>query len=142
MIWQAWIKNLLHFFVVRKIVSDFAATAIVLFHANGQSLDAAQKQPAFERRQDGSGTFLNERKLLRLLRLGADHNTSQPIAVTIKKFRSRVDNHVSAEFNRMLKIWRHESVVDDHLNPMPMAEFADGTEIAKLHQRIGWCLQK
>ena len=62
--------------------------------------------------------------------------------MSVKKFRGRVDHHVGAELDGTLKIWRHESIVDDDLNAVPVAQFADGAKVAKLHQRIGRRLQK
>src|ERR1039458_441968 len=112
MIRQSWIENLLHLFVLREIVGDFAAAAVVLFHANGQSLDAAQDQPALEGRQDGAGGFLKKSEFFRLLGFAADYDTSQSVAVSVEEFRGRVDDHVGAELDRTLEIWRHESVVD------------------------------
>ena len=142
MLGQSWVKNFLHFLVLRKKVSNFAAAPIMLFHANGQSLDPAQKQPAFERRQNRSGALLNERKLFRLLRFGADNNASQTVAVPVEKFCGRVNNHVGAKFDRTLEIRRHESVVNNHFHPMPMAEFSRGSKVAKFHQRIRWRLHE
>jgi hypothetical protein len=86
--------------------------------------------------------FLKKSEFFRLLRLGADHDASQSVAVSVEEFRGGVDHHVGAEFDRTLKIWRHESVVDHDLDAVPVAEFGDGAEIAKLHQRVGWRLQK
>ena len=86
--------------------------------------------------------FLKKSEFFRLLRLGADYDASQSVAVSVEEFRGRVDHHVGAEFDRTLKIWRHESVVDHDLDAVPVAEFADGAEIAELHQRIGRRLQK
>src|SRR5450759_3146200 len=142
MIGQPGIENLLHFFVFREIVRDFAAAAVVLFHANGQSLDAAQDQPALEGRKDGAGGFLKKSEPFRLLGFGADHDTSQSVAVSVEEFRGGVDHHVGAEFDRALEIRRHESVVGDDFDAVPVAEFADGTEVAELHQRVGRRLQK
>src|SRR5258708_15941491 len=125
MIRQSGIKNFLHFFVFRKIVSDSAAAAVVLLHANSQGLDAAQNQPALERRQNGSGGLLKKSKFLRLLGFGADHHTSQSVAVPVEEFRGGMDNHVGAKLDRTLKIRRPESVVDDDLNGVSVAKFAD-----------------
>src|ERR1700674_4380413 len=142
MIRQSGIENLRNFSVFREIVGDFAAAAVVLFHAHSQSLDPAQDQPALEGRQDGTGCLLQKSEPFRLLGFGADYDTSESIAVSVEKFRGGVDDHVGAKLDRTLEIWRHESVVDDDLNALPVAKFADGAKIAELHQRIGRRLQK
>src|SRR5208283_802814 len=72
--------------------------------------DPAQNQPALERRQDRSRGFLKKRELLRLLGLGANHDSAQAVAVSVEKLRGGVDNHIGAELDRTLEIRRHESV--------------------------------
>ena len=125
-----------------KIFGYFAPVAVVLLHAHGQSLYAAQNQPALKRRQEWPPRILKKSKLLRLLGLRAHHHSSESVAVAIEKFRGGVDDHIRAEFDGTLKIRRHESVVDDDLNTVPVAQIADGAKVAKFHQRIGGRLQK
>src|ERR1039458_6148446 len=114
----------------------------MLQHTHSQRLHPPQDQPALERRQDGTGAFLKKSQFLRLLGLGADHDPSQSVAVSVEELGGGVDDHVGAEPDRTLKKRRHESVIDNHLNTTRMAEFADGAKVAKLHQRIGGRLQK
>src|SRR5208282_473787 len=87
-------------------------------------------------RQDRASGFLKKRELLRLLGLGANHDSAQAVAVSVEKFRGGVDNHIGAELDRTLEIRRHESVVHDNFGTVLVAEFADGTQIAELHQRV------
>src|SRR5260370_26459481 len=142
MIGQSGIENLLNFFMFREVVSHSTAVAVVLQHAHRQSFHAAQNQPALERRKDGAGSFLKKSEVLRLVGFGADDDASQAVAVSVQKFRRGMDHHVGAEFDRMLEIRRHESVVHDDLEAAPVAEFVDRVEIAKLHQRVGRRLQE
>ena len=109
----------------REILGDFAAAAVVLFHAHRQSLDPAQNQPALEGRQNGASGFLKKSKPFRLLGFGANNDTSQSVAVSVEEFRGGVDDHVGAKLDRALEIWRHKSVVNDNLNAVPVAKFAD-----------------
>ncbi len=125
-----------------KKFGDLASVAIVLFHAHGQRLYATQDQPALEGRENRPSSLLQKGQLFGLLRLGADDHTTKTVTVPVQELRSGVHHHVGAEFNRALEVGRHERVVDDDLNTMPVAEVADGAEITQFHQRIGGRLQK
>ena len=54
MVRQPGIVDLLYFLVLVEEGSDRASVAVMLLHAHGKGLDAAQHQPALKRRQDRS----------------------------------------------------------------------------------------
>ncbi len=128
MLWQSGIKNFLHFLVARQEFRYKSSVAIVLLHAHGKSLDAAQDQPAFERRKNRPGSFLHKGQLLGLLRNGAYNDSAQAVAVAVEEFCGGVHNHVGAQRDRLLKIWRHESVVDYQFYFLAAANLADGLQ--------------
>src|ERR1035438_10489167 len=108
MIRQSRIENLRHFFVLGEIAGNDAAAAVVLLHSNSESLHSTQNQPALKWRQNRARAFLQKRQFFRLLRFGANHNAAETVAVPIEKFRGGVNDHIRAELNRLLEIWRHE----------------------------------
>jgi hypothetical protein len=140
MIGQAGIENFPYLFVSCEEFSDYAAAAIVLFHAHGQGFNSAQHQPAFEGRKDRSRDFLYESQLLGLFRAGADHDAPEAVAVAVKEFGGRMDDHIRSQSNRLLEIWRHESVVYNQLDFLAAANFADGLKIGESHEWVGWRL--
>src|SRR5213594_3450820 len=63
MIRQPRIEDLLYFFVPCQELSDESAVAVVLLHAYSQGSHSPKNQPAFERRENCSCGFLQERQL-------------------------------------------------------------------------------
>src|ERR1700682_5387479 len=114
-------------------LGDKSSVAIVLLHADSEGFDSAQYKPAFKWRKNRARSFLHEGQFFRLLTRGADYCASQAVAVTVEKFGSGVDDHVRAQGDRLLEIWGHESVVNDHVYFFAMADFADCFDIAKRH---------
>ena len=106
------------------------------FHARGERLDSAQHQPALERRENRSRCFLQEGQLFGLLRLGANNDAAQSIAVAVQEFRGRVDHHVRTQRDGLLEIGRHEGVVNYDFHFSAVANVADGGNVAQSHQRI------
>ena len=58
----------------------------MLLHAHGQSLHAAQNEPALERRQNRACGFLDESQLVSLFLRRANHNAAEAVAVSVKNF--------------------------------------------------------
>ena len=133
---QPWIKSLLHFFVLRQEIRHRASVLFVLLHPDRERLHAAQHQPALERRQDSARALLHVRKCLGLLRLGRHQHAAQPVAVSVQEFRRRVHDDVGAERDRLLKIWRHERVVDAQLHALRMTNIGHRANIGQCHQGI------
>src|SRR5271157_5679175 len=96
---QSGIEDLFHLAMPGEEVGHHAAARVVLFHAHGQRLGAAQHQPALEGRQDRARGFLNERQLLRLLPGGADQHASKAVAVSVEELRGRVHYDVGAKLD-------------------------------------------
>ena len=140
MLRQAGIENFFHLLVVGQKFGDDPAAAIVLLHAHGQGLDAAQDQPALEGRKNRSRGFLHEGQLVGLLFGGADDDAAQAVAVAVEKFCGGVNHHVGSQRDRLLEVWRHESVVHDQFHFLAAAYLADGLDVAERHERIGWRL--
>src|SRR5580692_9189738 len=111
MIRQTGIENFFNLLISREEFSDYAATAIVLLHAHRQRLNSAQHQPALERRENRSRDFLYESQLFGLFRASADYDASETVAMAVQEFGGRMHHHVSTQSNRLLEIWRQESVV-------------------------------
>jgi hypothetical protein len=83
MVHQSWIENFFDFFVSYEEIRYGAAIAVVLFHADGQRFYATQYEPAFERGHDRPGGFLQEGQFVGVFLIGADHDTTQAIAVAV-----------------------------------------------------------
>src|SRR5207244_6517605 len=91
MIRQPRIEDPLYFFVARQELSDESAVAVVLLHAYSQGSHSSKNQPAFERRENCSCGFLQERQLFSLLTFSANNYAAQTIAVAVEKFCGRVN---------------------------------------------------
>ena len=102
----------------------------MLLHAHWESFHSPQHQPAFERRENRSCGLLQKRQLFGLLARGANHHPAQAVAMTIEKFRGRMDDHVRSQRDRMLEVWGHECIVDDQLDFSAMADLSDGFDVA------------
>ena len=109
--------------MTRQELGHFAAIAIMLQHTNGKRLGFAQHQPALEWRENRARCLLYETKLLSLLLARADNHSAQAVAMAVEELGGRVDDHVGAECNRLLKIRRHESVVHHELDFLVAADF-------------------
>ena len=127
MIGKPGIENSSDLLVFREKIGDDAAVAVMDFHARGQSLHSAQHQPAFKWRKNRARAFLQESEFLGLLRLAANHYASQTIAMAVEKLRGGMDHHVRTQRQWLLKIRRHEGVVDYELNFLAAADLADRT---------------
>src|SRR5271155_828863 len=109
----------------------------MLLHSHRQRLHASQHQPALEWRKNRSRRLLHKTKFLNLVRPSTDHDAAKSVAVTVEKLRGRMQHHVRAQRNRLLKIWRHESVVHHQLYLLGAADFADRFDVCKIHEWIG-----
>jgi len=112
-----------------------AAAAVVLLHANRQRLDAAQNQPALEGRKNRSRAFLKEGKFSACSGFVQTTTPPRPSLCPLRNFVSS-GPPCRRRTRSTLKVWRHEGVVDHHLNAVPVAEFGEGAEIAQFHQRV------
>src|SRR5258708_26127941 len=127
---KSGIEDFLHFLMASQKFGNNSATTIVLLLAHGQSLYSPQDEPALERRENRSRSFLHEGQLVSLFFLSADYNAAQAVAVSIQKFCGRVDNHVRSQSNRLLEVWRHESVVHHQFRFIAPAYLAAGRNVA------------
>src|ERR1017187_8506665 len=93
------IENLFHLAMLAEIVGDHASALVVLLHADGQRLDAAQYQPTFEWRQDRPDGLLHECQFLSLILRGAHQNAADSVTMAIQELRSCMQHHVSTEFD-------------------------------------------
>src|SRR3954453_17127693 len=94
MIRQPGVENFLHFGMTFQEACDRVTIDLVLDHADGERLYAAQHQPALEGRHDGSGSFLHESKFFRMLRLGGNEDAAESVAVSVEEFGRRVQDDV------------------------------------------------
>src|SRR5437016_3122271 len=85
MIRQPGIEDLLYFFVPCQELSDKSAISVVLLHAYSQGSHSPKNQPAFERRENCSCGFLQERQLFSLLTFSTNNYAAQTIAVAVEK---------------------------------------------------------
>src|SRR5579862_1636234 len=115
---QPGIEHLLDLAMAREEAGHNAAILVVLLHADGERLGAAQYQPALEGRQDRASGLLHEGKLLGLLACTAYQHAAETIAVAVEELGRRVHDHVGTEANWLLEVRRHECVVDHHLAAM------------------------
>src|SRR5437660_10690489 len=122
MIRQPRIEDLLYFFVPCQELSDKSAISVVLLHAYSQGSHSAQNQPAFERRENCSCVFLQERQLFSLLTFSTNNYAAQTIAVAVEKFCDLVHDHVRSQRDRPLVVRAHERVVAHQLNFLAMPD--------------------
>src|SRR6266478_1201190 len=135
---QARVENLLHFLVAGEKFGDYASTLVVLLHADGESLHAAQNQPAFKRRQDRASGLLQKCQLVRLLRTRADYDSTQSVAVAVEELGGGMHDQVGTQRDGLLKIRRHEGVVHNQVNLSRTADIAYGANVSQCHERVGW----
>ena len=57
--------------------------------------------------------------------------------MAVQKFRRRVDHHVRAQSEGLLKVWGHERVVDNQFDFFRAADARDGFQVGQRHQGIG-----
>src|SRR5579872_2545213 len=113
MILQSGIQHSFHFLMLGEEVGDDASAAIVDFHTGSKSFDATQNQPAFEWRENRARGLLQESELISMVPVRADHNSAQPVTMAVEELGRRVDDHICAQCERLLKIRRHKSIVDN-----------------------------
>src|SRR4029077_17683626 len=83
---KSWVKDFFHLLMAgQKFGNNFALT-IVLLHAHAQSLSSPQDEPALERRENRSRSFLHEGQLVSLFFLSADYSAAQAVSVSIEEF--------------------------------------------------------
>src|SRR5437879_11752359 len=91
-----------------------------LCHQYSDVSHCTKNQPSFERRENFSCGFLQERQLFSLLAFSTNNYATQTIAVAVEKFCGRVNDHVRSQRDRPLVVRGHECVVDNQLNFLSM----------------------
>src|SRR6266498_4358935 len=103
MILESRVEDFLDFFLRGEELSDLAAVAVVLQHADSKRFCAAQNQPTLERGKNRARRLLHKSKLLRLLLARTDDNTPQSVTMTVKELRRRVHDHIRTQRDWLLK---------------------------------------
>ena len=134
---KSGIKDAAHLRVLREKAGDRAAVGVVLAHADGERLDAAQDEPGLERREDATGALLHEAKLLGEVGARRDEDSAKAVGMAVEELGGRVHDNIGAQLDGPLKVGRHEGVVDAHGDAVLVADIRDGANIGEHHQRVG-----
>ena len=80
-------------------------------HAYRQGLAALQRQKGNLRRHDHAGGIHDETNGITLRFVAHDNRTTDRRIVSVEIFRGAVYDHIRAELQRPLVVWREESVI-------------------------------
>ena len=106
-------------------------------HAVGQRLDAAQREPAIERRGNRSAKRLRAAAALKQIVIVArDEHAANYIAVAADVFGGRVSHHVDAAFERPLQNGCGERAIADRDRLGLARDLSDGGQVGDLHERV------
>src|SRR5215212_1728492 len=100
--------NLKNFRMLFEKRGDGTACFVVLFHAQGQRLRAAQDEPRVERRQNSARTVLYKADPRCVFFVVQDNYTADPIGMTVQILGSGMHNDIDTKLQRTLQVWRHE----------------------------------
>jgi hypothetical protein len=134
---EARVQHLANLRVPGEECGDLAAVLVVLAHADGESLDAAEDEPAFKRRENAAGALLNEAESLRMLGRVGDEDAAESVGMSVEKFGGRVHDDVGAEFERALQVRRHKSVIDGDRDAVLVTDVGDRADVGEGHERVG-----
>ena len=106
-------------------VGDLRGAVGLSADADVQRLQPLDHDPGVERAHRPTGVL--EVRLQRLADEGLrpQHDAAEAAALPVNMFRSGVDHHVSAEFQRALEDRRGEDVVDDDAGAGPVGDLAN-----------------
>src|SRR3546814_3770605 len=100
---QAGIDHLGHLGMTGEILGHRHGVAAMAFHAQRQSLQAAQGEEAVEGTLNGADGVLQKGKLIGQSGVVADHqDAADHVGVAVEVLRGRMHDHVEAELQRPL----------------------------------------
>ena len=103
---EPWMQHASNLRMIFEPASDGECVAIVLLHADRQSLDAAKDEKTILRAGAGSHGVLQMADAFGERGLLHDHPSADDIGMTIDVLRCRVQNDVDAQIQRALEIGR------------------------------------
>src|SRR5215213_86467 len=137
MVRQAWVVHGLDLGMVLQELGDGEGVLLVLAHANGEGLEAAEYDPGVERAWYGAGGVLVELDpLLELLVRGRD-SPADDVRMAAHVLGRRVDHDVSAESERVLEIRRGEGVVHRDEGAPLVRHFRELRYVGEGEHRVG-----
>src|SRR5947207_1144762 len=114
---------------MRKKFCNDHCVRIMRFHADGKRLYTAQQQPDIPGARYSACGVLIKFYLLCILFIRCDDSAADHIGMPTDIFCCRVQNDVYAKIERILKIRRHECIVDDGDEILSFCNFTYGSEI-------------
>src|SRR3712207_2268525 len=97
--------------VISQELGDREGVLLVLAHADGEGLEAAEHDPGVERPRYPAGSVLVELHSLVEVRVRRDYGPTDHVGVAAHVLRRRVDHYVRPQSERVLEIRRGEGVI-------------------------------
>ena len=94
----------------------------VTVKTNGERFNSSNEQKRVKRRQDAASGVLNKTKTLRQALVFYNNQTGNQITVPAEVLCRAMNDNVRAQFQRALKIRRHERVVYNSKNSVLFAQ--------------------
>src|SRR5438270_13207014 len=133
---RAGVVKLLDLRVLFEEGGDTSARRVVLLHAHGERLRAAQGQPRVEGREYRARAVLYELKPLGVALVIQHDHAADAVRVAVQILRRRVDDDVHAELYGALQVRRHERVGAHHARSGPVRPVRDALQVRyHLHGR-------
>ena len=114
----------------------FQAGAIVVVHAQAESLQSAFEQEATERPGHGADHALQLVEFLQLF-VAAERDARQQVVVPAEIFRGGMDDDVHAHFQRPDVVRRRQRGINHRQNFVAPGDFDDGRDVQHAQVRIG-----
>ena len=134
---QAGVQHRLDLRVSLQPARHAERIALVLLHAYGEGLHAAQHQVAILRPRARTHRVLQEADLLRQMRIAHYDCAAHYVRVPVDVLGGGVDDYIHAELEGALEIRGEERVVADRDRAILMRQHGYRGQIDKIHQRIG-----
>jgi hypothetical protein len=137
MLLETGIINLLHLWFILEKARNLHGILAMPFHAQRESLQAAQGEKAVERPGNRANRVLQKCNLIaEFLVLPDDDHATDHIGVPIQIFRRGMNDHVEAKFDRPLHPRTGESVVGNADRLVRARDFRDRFQVDQLQERI------
>ena len=134
---QPGMQHRRHFRMAAQPARDRERVAVMLLHAHGQRLDAAQHQETILRAGAGSHGVLQEPDLLGQRRVSHDGGAADHVGMPVDVLGGGMDHDVHAEIQRPLEIGREEGVVANGNGAVPVCRRGHRFQIHQVHERVG-----
>ena len=125
-----------------QCLGDALRVALLLAQAHAQRFQAAQHQPAVERVKLVALAHGGVEQRLQQRVVAQDQKARQHVVMAAQVFRTAVNDHVSAQFKRLLEIHGQEGVVHREHGAVRVGRLAHGGDVGHLHGGVRGRFQK